>query len=359
MEKRTKPFIGITLGDFNGIGPEIILKTISDQRILSICTPVVFGSGKLMSKVRKALHAEQKQPVTAETEKENKENRPQQPEPQVSFHQLKPGEPLHGRKINLVNCWEEDVEYTPGKPTAESGKMAVVSILEAAKYLADGRIDAVVTAPIDKDNAQSPDFAFPGHTEFFTSYFNAPQSLMLLVSGNLRVATLTGHIPLSEVAGHINTALLKSKLEVLFASLKQDFGILKPRVAILGLNPHAGENGLLGKEEKEIIAPLIMELRGKGALVYGPYPADGFFATGAYKKFDATLAMYHDQGLVPFKTLAFETGVNYTAGLPVIRTSPDHGTAYDIAARGIASEGSFREAMFLACDVYKHRHLGF
>ena len=353
MEKRTKPFVGITLGDFNGIGPEIILKTISDQRLLSVCTPVLFASGRLMSKVRKALNAEHRQ--EAETAKEA---RPAQTEPPVTFNQVKVGEPLHGRKLNLVNCWDEDHDYTPGKPTPESGKCAVASILEAAKYLADGRIDAVVTAPIDKANAQSPDFNFPGHTEFFTSYFNTNQSLMLLVSGNLRVATLTGHVPLAEVAGRLNPALLKAKLEVLLATLQQDFGINKPRIAVLGLNPHAGENGLLGKEEQEILEPVIKEYRHKGALVYGPYPADGFFATGAYRKFDATLAMYHDQGLVPFKTLAFETGVNYTAGLPVIRTSPDHGTAYDIAARGIASESSLRHALFLACDIYKHRHLG-
>ncbi len=355
MDKRTKPFIGITIGDFNGIGPEIILKTVSDPRILTFCTPVIFGSGRLFNKLRKATQGEQKPAGTenqaAATEKDSKLPQPEQ----LHFSQTRPDEPLSGRKVNMVNCWEEDYNPTPGKPTPESGKCALLSIQMASKYLEAGKIDAVVTAPIDKDNIQSDEFKFPGHTEFFTSYFKAEESLMLLVSGQLRVATLTGHVPLKDVAQRITAKLLRTKLLLLAGSLQKDFGILKPRMAVLGLNPHAGENGLLGTEEKEIILPVIKELREKGMLVYGPYPADGFFATGAWKKFDGTMATYHDQGLVPFKTLAFDSGVNFTAGLSVVRTSPDHGTAYDIAGKGLAIETSFREALYAACDIYKQR----
>jgi len=216
----------------------------------------------------------------------------------------------------------------------------------------------VVTAPIDKDNTQGEGFLFPGHTEFFTTFFDAPESLMFLVADDLRVATATGHVPLKDVTQYLTAELLIRKLSILDKSLRLDFGIQKPKIAVLGLNPHAGENGLLGAEEVELIRPVIEQLKGKGNLVFGPYPADGFFGTRSYKKFDATLALYHDQGLIPFKTLAFERGVNFTAGLPIVRTSPDHGTAYDIAGKGLADETSFREALFTAVDILRARAQG-
>ncbi|MDX5437964.1 MAG: 4-hydroxythreonine-4-phosphate dehydrogenase PdxA, partial [Pontibacter sp.] len=245
----------------------------------------------------------------------------------------------------------------PGTPTQASGKASLDSLLAASRDLKAGLLDGIVTAPINKDNIQAEDFKFPGHTEFLTSYFDAPESLMLLVSGDLRVATVTGHMSLQNVPGKITEQLLIRKLTILLESLRKDFGILKPRVAVLGLNPHAGEQGLLGNEEVEIIRPTIMQMKERGHLVFGPYPADGFFGMQQYRQVDAVLAMYHDQGLIPFKTLAFENGVNYTAGLPVVRTSPDHGTAYDIAAKHIADETSFREAVFAACDIIRKRQL--
>lgn len=332
MEHKPKPRLGITLGDFNGIGPEVILKTLADNRVLNFCTPVIYASLSLLNKVKKQLLLE-------------------------NFHlQVIPDAgSADTRKINLINSWEADYEYTPGKPTPESGSAALKSIQQAAADLKAGLLDGVVTAPIDKDNIQAEEFKFPGHTEFFTHYFEAADSLMFLVSGDLRVATATGHVPLKEVPAKLTTDLLIRKLTILRDSLKSDFQITKPRIAVLGLNPHAGENGLLGSEETEIIIPTIKQLKEKGNLIFGPFPADGFFGTGNYKQVDAVLAIYHDQGLIPFKTLAFDSGVNFTAGLPVVRTSPDHGTAYNIAGQNLANESSFREALFLACDIIKKR----
>ena len=332
MEYRTKPRLGITLGDFNGIGPEVILKTLADNRILNFCTPVIYANQGLMSKVRKQLQLEN-----------------------FHLHTIPNPDSADNRKINLLNCWEEDFEYNPGKPTPESGQCALKSIQRAAEDLKSGLLDGVVTAPIDKENIQSENFKFPGHTEFFTQILGAADSLMFLVGGDLRVATATGHLPLKEVSARITTELLIRKLTILLDSLKTDFQINKPRIAVLGLNPHAGENGLLGTEENEIIAPAIKQLKDKGNLIFGPFPADGFFGTGHYKQVDAVLAMYHDQGLIPFKTLAFDSGVNFTAGLSAVRTSPDHGTAYNIAGQNVANESSFREALFLACDIIKKR----
>jgi 4-hydroxythreonine-4-phosphate dehydrogenase len=332
MELKSKPKIGITLGDFNGIGPEVILKTLADPRVLSFCTPFVYGSAPLLRKYRKLLNLEN-----------------------LSFQQLKVGEPLVPKKIAVVSCWEEDYEIQPGTPTPASGRGAFLSLQAVAKDLKEGMIDGMVTAPIDKDNIQSEAFRFPGHTEFLTTYFEAPESLMFLVGQTLRVATVTGHLPLKEVASTLSLPLLIQKLTILLKSLKDDFGLAKPRIAVLGLNPHAGENGLLGTEEQETIIPAIHQLQEKGHLVFGPYPADGFFGNTQYRNFDATLSMYHDQGLIPFKTLAFENGVNFTAGLPVVRTSPDHGTAYSLAGKNVASEASFREALFLACDIIRKR----
>ncbi|WP_205503318.1 4-hydroxythreonine-4-phosphate dehydrogenase PdxA [Rufibacter psychrotolerans] len=332
MEQRTKPRIGITIGDISGIGPEVILKTFLDNRVLHYCTPVVYGSAAAINKYRKLLNLEG-----------------------FNFHSITAFDQLHPKKVNVLTCVPEDVEFTPGVPTPATGALARAALLQAAQDLKDGHIQAVVTAPIDKDNTQGEGFQFPGHTEFFTTHFNAPESLMFLVSEGLRVATVTGHLPLKEVAGTLTPELLIRKLTILDSSLRRDFGIQKPKIAVLGLNPHAGENGLLGTEETEMVVPVIEQLRNKGNLVFGPFPADGFFGTRSYKKFDATLALYHDQGLIPFKTLAFETGVNFTAGLPVVRTSPDHGTAYDIAGQNKADETSFREALFTAIDILRAR----
>ena len=324
--------IGITLGDYNGIGPEVIIKTLADIRILNFCTPIIYGSGSLINKTRKLLHVEN-----------------------FSFQQIRQVAEHDSKRINVLNCWEEELELNLGTPTQQSGRAALQSIQAASADLKAGLIDGIVTAPIDKDNIQSEEFKFPGHTEYFTTYFEAPESLMFLVSGNLRVATATGHIPVKEVAGKLTTELLLQKITILLQSLQNDFGIQKPRIAVLGLNPHAGENGLLGIEEQEVIIPAMRSLREQGHLLFGPFPADGFFGTRHYQQVDATLAMYHDQGLIPFKTLAFENGVNYTAGLPIVRTSPDHGTAYNIAGNNKAQESSFREALFLALDIIRKR----
>ena len=332
MDTKTKIKIGISLGDFNGIGPEVILKTLADNRILNYCSPVIYGSGQIVNKMRKSLGLEN-----------------------FSFQQYKTADALENKRVNVINCWDEDYELYLGKPTPESGKAALLSLQAACQDLKKGLLDGLVTAPIDKDNIQAEDFSFPGHTEFLTSYFESPESLMFLVSEKLRVATVTGHIPLKEVAQRLTPELLIVKLSLLLGSLKKDFGIQKPRVAVLGLNPHAGEKGLLGREEEEIIYPAINQLKNKGHLVFGPYPADGFFGTGHYRQVDAVLAMYHDQGLIPFKTIAGGEGVNYTAGLQFVRTSPDHGTAYDIAGKNLAQETSFREALFLACDIIRKR----
>jgi 4-hydroxythreonine-4-phosphate dehydrogenase len=325
-----RPVIGLTLGDFNGIGPEIIIKTLTDARILKICIPVVYGSYKVLSKYKKITETEE-----------------------VVFNSIRNMEGLNPKKINLITCWEEDFEVSPGKVTEQAGKCALISLEKASEDLFAGKIDAVVTAPINKNNIQSENFKFPGHTEYFTEKAGIKDSLMLLVSENLRVGVVTGHIPLAEVKAQLTKEKLISKINVMYKSLKNDFGIQKPKIALLGLNPHAGESGLLGKEEQELMIPLIEELKNKGILIFGPFPSDGFFGMHHYKKFDGVLAMYHDQGLIPFKTLAFDSGVNYTAGLPVVRTSPDHGTAYDIAGKNIAIESSFREAMYLACDIVK------
>jgi len=328
-----RPVIGITLGDYNGIGPEIILKTLVDNRILKLCTPVIYGSYKILAKYKKLMDLHE----------------------DVSFFSVKNIEGINHKKLNIVTCWEDDFEIQPGSVTEQAGKCSFISIEKAAADLSSQKLDAVVTAPINKNNIQSADFKFPGHTEYFTQKAGVSDSLMLLVSDKLRVGVVTGHIPLGEVKNHITKERIFSKLNVMHKSLKGDFGISKPRIAILGLNPHAGENGMLGKEEQEIIIPLMEELKQKGALLFGPFSADGFFGMHHYKKFDAVLGMYHDQGLIPFKTIAFDSGVNYTAGLPFVRTSPDHGTAYEVAGKNMANESSFREALFTAVDIVKSR----
>lgn len=327
-----KPVVGISLGDINGIGPEIVIKALADDRLLDMLSPVVYGSAKVLSYYRKALRYND-----------------------FNYHQVNDNESIHHGKVNVVNCWQEMIEINMGQETPEGGRAALLALQKAAEHLQAGKIDGIVTAPINKNNIQSDAFRFPGHTEFFTETFGAKDSLMLLCSENLRVGVVTGHIPLKNVSEQLTAEKLRSKLLILEKTLHNDFGIGKPRIAVLGLNPHAGEGGLLGTEEQEVIIPTLRELKEKGKLIFGPFPADGFFGTGQYKKFDGILAMYHDQGLIPFKLMAFETGVNYTAGLSVVRTSPDHGTAYDICGQGVASEQSIREAIYMACDIIRRR----
>ena len=324
--------MGITTGDLNGIGPEIIIKTFSDNRMLDLCTPVIFASNKAINYYRKGLS-----------------------ENPFNFNSTKDLTKLNIKQVNVFNCWEDEVPIQPGALTDISGKYAIRSLMVAAQCLKDNQLDVLVTAPLHKANTQVPDFPYTGHTPFLKDKFGAKDVLMLLFSGELRVAIATEHIPLNKVASVITAELLVSKLTLLRESLVKDFGIDKPRIAVLGLNPHAGDEGQIGNEEKTVIKPVIEKMQQQGLLVFGPYSADAFFARHTYKQFDAVLAMYHDQGLVAFKTLADSGGVNYTAGLPVIRTSPDHGTAFDIAGKDIADPSSFREAVFEAISLYKQR----
>ena len=329
------PRLGFSVGDLAGIGPEVIYKTLLDERLLQRCTPVIYGTAT-------ALFDDFSTPSDAE---------------HLTFRQLRDAADIAPGRLNAVTCWDEDFALAPGQPSAATGAAARESLLCASRDLKAGKLDALVTAPISKANTQADDFRYPGHTEFLTRFFDAPESLMFLVDADagLRIATVTGHIPLKEVPAKLTAELLRTKISLLLKSLKQDFGILKPRIAVLGLNPHAGENGLLGREEGELVAPVIQQFAQDGKLVFGPFPADGYFGTQQFRQFDATLALYHDQGLIPFKLMAFERGVNFTAGLPVVRTSPDHGTAYGIAGQYKADESSFRAAVYLACDVWKQR----
>ena len=333
-EHEHKPRIGITLGDFNGVGPELIIKTFADTRMLQVCTPVIYGSSKVISFHRKAINNQE-----------------------FNYNTVRNIKEVIHRKVNLINCWEEEVKIDIGKPSAIAGQYAFRSLDAAVNDLHAGLIDGLVTAPIDKHTIQSDLFAFPGHTEFLASKFNTKKYAMMLVGDHLRVVVLTGHIPVSAVASSISSEKIVDTLLLISESLKRDFGIRKPKIAVLGLNPHGGDGGLIGKEEETIILPAIKQANEKNIFVYGPYASDGFFATGNYRKFDAVLAMYHDQGLIPFKTIAFNNGVNYTAGLSIVRCSPDHGTAYDIAGKGIASEDSFREAVYMTCNILEKRKM--
>jgi 4-hydroxythreonine-4-phosphate dehydrogenase len=323
---------GITIGDANGIGMEIILKTFLDPAMLQVCTPVIYGSSKVLSYHRKTLGINEFNYTT------------------IRYHSE-----INTKKANLINCWEEDVKIEIGKPSAIAGKYAFKSLEAACKDLADKKVDVLVTAPIDKKTIQQEGFNFPGHTEYLGKFFNSKDFLMMMVNESLRISSVTGHVPLKNVAGEITSEKIIAKLSILNQSLKRDFGIRKPRIAVLSLNPHAGDGGLIGKEEEEIIQPAIKKSFDEGMLVYGPYSGDGFFGSSSFKKFDGIVCMYHDQGLIPFKALSFTSGVNFTAGLSVVRTSPDHGVGYDIAGKNIASESSFREAIYVACDVFNKR----
>jgi 4-hydroxythreonine-4-phosphate dehydrogenase len=328
--------IGISIGDVNGIGLEIIIKTLADSRIYDYCTPIVYGHTKLASFYRRTTSIDDLNFF-------------------VINHPADVAQKKDHKRPNMINCWEEDVKIEPGVVNNGVGKYSFISLERATNDLLSGEIDALVTAPINKDNIQSDQFNFPGHTEYLQERDSAAGSLMFLVSDTLRVGVVTGHIPLAKVAESITAEKIVAKLKLMDHSLRNDFWIRKPKIAVLGLNPHAGDNGLIGDEELNIITPAIEEARNNNILAFGPYSADGFFANGSYLQFDAVLAMYHDQGLIPFKQIAFESGVNFTAGLNFVRTSPDHGTAYDIAGKNLASEVSFREALFTAMHIVKHR----
>ncbi|MBI2969076.1 MAG: 4-hydroxythreonine-4-phosphate dehydrogenase PdxA [Bacteroidetes bacterium] len=321
---------GITIGDINGIGIEVILKTFSDRRIFDFCTPVVYGSSKVISYHRKALKLNE-----------------------FNFNTIRDINGASAQKFNVINCWQEDVIIDLGKATETSGLYSLKSIDAALVDLKAGKIDYLVTAPVNKHKV--PVENFRGHTEYLATAFGTDSWLMMMTSENLRIGLVTEHVPLSQVPATLTVELIVKKIKVFNNSLVKDFGIRKPKIAVLGLNPHAGENGTIGTEESEKIIPAINRAKDDGRHIFGPYSGDGFFGASLHLKFDGILAMYHDQGLIPFKLLAFENGVNYTAGLPVIRTSPDHGTAFDIAGAGVASESSFRQALLTGAAIVKNR----
>jgi 4-hydroxythreonine-4-phosphate dehydrogenase len=330
MKKTENIIVGISIGDLNGIGSEVVLKTFSDPRMLELCTPVIFANVKVMSFVKKAL--------TMET-------------------------PLNGidkidqiiiGKVNVLSIWNEGVEINFGANDPLIGKYAIKSFEAATKALKENQVDVLITAPINKYNIQSESFKFPGHTDYLDSELEG-NALMLMIQDKLRVGLLTDHIPVNDIAKHLTEKLILQKIDTIRQSLIQDFGINKPKIAVLALNPHAGDNGVIGKEDDELLKPAIKKMFDKGILVFGPFPADGFFGSSQYEKYDAVVAAYHDQGLIPFKTLSFGAGVNYTAGLNKIRTSPDHGTAYEIAGKGLADHNSFKEAVYAAIDIYNSR----
>ena len=335
MRNQSKPKkirLGISVGDINGIGLEVIMKAFSDNRIFDLCTPVVYASSKYVMAYQK------------ETGMKN-----------FSFNFVKPNSKIVSSRANLINCWEEDVKLTLGKETNEGGFYALKSLSAAIEAIKKGEVDALVTAPINKHNIQSHEFNFPGHTEYLANEFGSGEALMFMIADSLRIAVVTGHIPIANVASSISIEKILYKVDQIDSSLKSDFNIQKPKIAVLGLNPHSGDKGVIGQEDETIIIPAIQKAFESGKLVYGPYSADSFFASDTFANFDAVLAMYHDQGLIPFKNMSFNRGVNFTASIPFVRTSPDHGTAYDLSGKNKAQESSFREAVYLACSIYKIR----
>lgn len=328
-----KIIIGITHGDINGIGYEVILKTLADARMLETFIPVIYGSHKVAAYHRKNIDLQG-----------------------FNLNVINSLEEVNPKRVNIINCVDDDIKVDLGVSTADAGKAALAALERATEDLKSGALQALVTAPINKKNIQSPTFHFPGHTEYLEEKFGTGSpALMMLVNDVMRVAVVTGHIPVSKISTELTEKLIVEKLTVFNESLKKDFSIGRPRIAVLGLNPHAGDNGVIGNEEQTVIIPAMKKAGSQGIICVGPYPSDGFFGSGNFDKFDGVLAMYHDQGLIPFKTVSMDTGVNFTAGLPVIRTSPDHGTAYDIAGKNLASEESFRQALYLAYDVYQSR----
>lgn len=331
-EKDQRIRVGISHGDINGISYEIIIKTLQDQRLLELYTIIVYGSSKVASYHRKTLNIND-----------------------FNFNLVKKAELAHPHRPNIINIHEEEVKIDLGKSTTIAGEQSLLSLEMAIDDLQKNQIDVLVTAPINKKNIQSPAFQFPGHTEYLARKFDTPDYLMLMVNNTVRIGVITGHIPLNKVTESLTEELVRKKINILNRSLVRDFGIIKPRIAILALNPHAGDEGLIGNEDNTIIRPAIEKAYSQDILVFGPFPSDGFFGSGNFKYFDGILAIYHDQGMLPFKLLSFENGVNFTAGLPVVRTSPAHGTAYDIAGKNEANPEAFRDAVFLACDIFNNR----
>ncbi len=330
MKREEKVIVGISVGDLNGIGPEIIVKAYEDSRSLDLSTPVIFASGKTMQFFKNHFKSK------------------------INFFNIDhPKKLVHG-KVNVVNVWKEPVKIEFGKEDMKIGQYAIRSLEAATNSLKEGSIDVLVTAPINKHNIQSETFNFPGHTDYLAKALNG-KSLMFMVTEGLRVGLLTDHVPLKDAANHITEDLIIEKIETVTKSLKQDFGISKPKVAVLAINPHAGDNGVIGNEDDTVLRPTLEKIRQEGTLVYGPYSADSFFGSNSFKSFDAVIASYHDQGLIPFKTIAFGGGVNYTAGLDKVRTSPDHGTAYEIAGKGQANENSFVQAIYTAIRIFRNR----
>ncbi|OUL60972.1 4-hydroxythreonine-4-phosphate dehydrogenase PdxA [Flavobacterium sp. AJR] len=323
--------VGISIGDLNGIGSEVVLKTFEDSRMLELCTPVIFANVKILSFIKKNFTSS------------------------VMLHGIDKLDQILPGKINVFNLWREGIDVNLGANDDKVGEYAIKSFVAATKALKEGIVDVLVTAPINKYNIQSETFKFPGHTDYLDQELEG-NALMMMVQDNLRVGLLTDHIPLSEVASHLTEELIERKIQTIKQSLIQDFSINKPKIAVLGVNPHCGDGGVIGKEDDAILKPTLKKIFDKGTLVFGPFPADGFFGSGQYEKYDAIVATYHDQGLIPFKTLAFGKGVNYTAGLNKVRTSPDHGTAYDIAGKDVADYNSFKEAVYLAIDIFRSRN---
>lgn len=325
--------VGITQGDGNGIGYEVIIKAFADERMLDICTPVIYGSSKIFGFYRKLIH--------------NIE--------QINTNVIASAKEAHPKRVNIINCLPDNVFVEPGQSTPESAKSAMTSLEYAVRDLKEGNIDALVTAPINKRAMVNEGFGYTGHTEYLEKEFGVDEALMIMVSDQLKVGVVTGHIPLKDVPGKISRDLILTKLRLMNSSLKRDFGIFSPKIAVLGLNPHCGDGGLLGDEEQSVILPAVQQASEEGIMAFGPYSPDGFFGLGNYSRFDAVLAMYHDQGLIPFKALAFEIGVNFTAGLPVVRTSPDHGTAYEMAGKDLADPHSMISSIYTAIDICGNR----
>lgn len=330
MRKEDNIIVGISIGDLNGIGAEVVLKIFEDNRILDFCTPVIFASFKTMSFVKSHFKLN------------------------THLNSIHNTDQIVSGKVNVLNCWKENVVINFGKEDSKIGEYAIKSLEEATKALKTSKIDVLVTAPINKHNIQSESFKFPGHTDYLAQELGG-NSLMFMVTSTLKIGLLTDHVPVKDVSKHITSKLIEEKIETVYKTLIQDFRINKPKIAVLGINPHTGDNGVIGNEDDDIMRPTLRKIKEGGKLVYGPYAADSFFGSNNYKNFDAIIAAYHDQGLIPFKTLSFGQGVNYTAGLNRIRTSPDHGTAYEIAGKGIADVGSFKEALFTAINIYKCR----
>ena len=332
MEKEEKIKLGISIGDLNGIGGELVIKTFEDSRMLEFCTPIIYASVKTLSFLKKHF------------------------ESTLDFNSIQRAEQALDSKVNVVTVWSDDVRINFGEEDLKIGSYAIKSLQAAVKDLKSDRIDVLVTAPINKHNIQSDEFKFPGHTDYLAQELEG-DSLMFMVSDDLKVGLLTDHVPVSEVSKHITPELIKNKISIIYNSLVQDFNIRLPKIAVLGLNPHTGDHGVIGSEDDEVLRPALEEIKKSGKLVYGPYAADSFFGSKNYKNFDAIVATYHDQGLIPFKTLAFGNGVNYTAGLSKVRTSPDHGTAYEIAGKGVADISSFKEAIFSGIAIFRHRNM--